>query len=135
MRQSVLCGNFHMHASTGFTYKCFVQKIRAARNGFTHWLLETENDIVNYTNIIHSNFSGRVVEDQWCIIFWFNAHLRCLMALWFNFPHTRYEVLFNAYFIVVVTFCVQFAVHAQVMKSEAKLWQILDFRTLCNFYI
>jgi len=43
------------------------------------------------------------------------------MALWFNFPHMRYEVLFNAYFIVVVTFCGKFAVHAKFMNSEAKL--------------
>jgi len=41
------------------------------------------------------------------------------MALWFNFPLMRYEVLFNTYFIVVVKFCVQFAVHAKFMNSEA----------------
>ena len=64
MRQSVLRGNFHMHASTGFTDKCFVQKIKGTRNGFTHRLPETESDLVNYTNISHNNFSGRVVEDQ-----------------------------------------------------------------------
>lgn len=64
MRQSVLCGNFHMHASIGFTDKCFVQKIEGARNGFTHRIPETESDIVNYTNISHNNFSVRVVEDQ-----------------------------------------------------------------------
>lgn len=64
MRQSVLCGNFHMHTSTGFTDKCFAQKMKGARNGFTHRLPETESDIVNYINISHNNFSGRVVEDQ-----------------------------------------------------------------------
>jgi hypothetical protein len=66
MRQSVLCGNFHMHASTGITDKYFFRKIKGARNGFTHWLPENEIDIVNYTNISHNNFSGRVAEDQWC---------------------------------------------------------------------
>jgi hypothetical protein len=56
------------------------------------------------------------------------------MALWFNFPHMRYEVLFNTYFIVVVTFCVKFPVHAKFMNSEAKLRQTLDFSILYNFY-
>jgi len=64
IRQSVRCGNFHMHASTGFTYKCFVQKIKGARNGFKHRLPETESDIVSYTNIGRNNFTGRVTEDQ-----------------------------------------------------------------------
>jgi len=65
MRQSVLCGNFHIHASTGFTYKCFVQKkIKGALNGFTHRLPETGSNIVSYTNIGRNNFSGRVPEDQ-----------------------------------------------------------------------
>jgi hypothetical protein len=68
-------------------------------------------------------------------IVWFNARFRCLMVLWFNFPPMRCEVILNAYFIVAVTICVQFALHAKLLNSETKLRQILDFRTMYNFYI